>query len=164
MTAEYERILERAVSRRQQITQIGKQLKKMKPKQLQALFQELHDEAFSRIDCLDCANCCAAVGPRLNEQDIERVGKALKLKRKEVIEGYLLLDEDGDYIFREHPCPFLCGDNRCLIYAERPKACREYPHTDQRYIHRYIRQTVINSRHCPAVALMFEALQKREVL
>ena len=161
MTDEYQRILDRAVSRRQSIAAAAGRLKKMKPGELRRLFQDLHDEAFSRIDCLECANCCASVGPLLNDQDIDRIVKALRMKRKDVISTYLREDEDGDMVFRQMPCPFLCGDNTCMIYEARPKACREYPHTDQRYIHRYIRQTVTNSRHCPAVALMFEELLTR---
>lgn len=30
------------------------------------------------------------------------------------------------------PCPLLGRDNYCAVYADRPKACREYPHTDRR--------------------------------
>ncbi len=161
MIEEYKKILERSKSRYQQNKAMGRKLKKMRPKELVKLFQELHDDAFLEIDCLSCANCCTSVGPLVNEQDIERIGKALRLKRKEVIESYLIIDEDNDYVFKEHPCPFLCGDNHCLIYTERPKACREYPHTDQRYIHRYMKQTLENSRLCPAVALMFEEMQRR---
>ncbi len=163
MIEEYEQILQRSKSRFQQNRIIGKRLKKMKPKEITRLFQELHDDAFKEIDCLLCANCCASVGPLVNEQDIERIGKALRLRRRDVIGSYLKIDEDHDYVFKEHPCPFLCGDKRCLIYSDRPKACREYPHTDQRYIHRYINQTVENSRHCPAVALMFEELHRQGV-
>ncbi len=30
------------------------------------------------------------------------------------------------------PCPFLGDDNYCSVYEARPKACREYPHTDRK--------------------------------
>jgi uncharacterized protein len=159
--AAYRRILERAASRKQQTHSMVRKLRQLKPKELVQLFEELHEQAFMQIDCLSCANCCASVGPMLNEQDVQRAAKSLRMKNREFIDTYLRQDEDGDLVFRTMPCPFLCGDNRCLIYEDRPKACREYPHTDQRYVHRYLKQTEINSRHCPAVACMFEELAAR---
>jgi Fe-S-cluster containining protein len=164
MIAEYRAILERAVSRKEQITRVGKKLKKMKSSSVSQLFLELHERAFEQIDCLSCANCCSSVGPLVNDQDIDRLSKALRMSRRELSESYLTEDEDGDMVFSSLPCPLLCPDNRCLVYESRPKACREYPHTDQRYIHRYIKQTVVNSRHCPAVALMFDYILSEDLL
>lgn len=162
MIEEYEQILEISRSRKKQIRSLCKRLRKMKDKQITALFGELHQQAFERIDCLLCANCCSSVGPLLNEQDVDRAAKAFGMKGRDFVTSYLRRDEDGDLVFSSLPCPFLCSDNKCLIYESRPKACREYPHTDQRYIHRYLRQTEINSRHCPAVAVMFEELLNKE--
>lgn len=159
MAPELKRLLERSGSRKAQNKQTLDRLRKDSPKLLQSRFLEAHEQAFQTISCLDCANCCKSVGPLLNSQDIDRCAKALKMKRSEFIGTYLKEDEDGDLVFSSHPCPFLCSDNRCLIYESRPKACREYPHTDQRYIHRYLKQTYENSRHCPAVAKMLEILQ-----
>lgn len=159
MTPALKRLLERSRSRKAQNKQTLDRLRKLNPKLLQSCFLEAHEQAFSTISCLECANCCKHVGPLLNSQDIDRCAKVLKMKRAEFIRVYLKEDEDGDLVFSSHPCPFLCPDNRCLIYENRPKACREYPHTDQRYIHRYLKQTYENSRHCPAVAKMFEILQ-----
>jgi hypothetical protein len=156
MDAEYQAILLRELSRRKQIAQSAKKLKKLRTSEVQALFHALHERAFSRIDCLKCANCCAEVGPLVNDQDIRRFAKALSMSKSSFVSEYLREDEDGDLVFASRRCPFLCDDNRCLVYENRPKACREFPHTDQRYIHRYISQTRINAGHCPAVALMFE--------
>lgn len=45
---------------------------------------------------------------------------------------YLRVDEDNDKVFKSMPCPFLGEDNLCSIYDIRPKACREFPHTDRK--------------------------------
>jgi Fe-S-cluster containining protein len=55
-----------------------------------------------------------------------------------LVETYLLLDEEHDYVFRQQPCPFLGVDNYCSIYEVRPKACREYPHTDRDKFHQLL--------------------------
>lgn len=101
------------------------------------------------------------MGPRLNDTDLRRLARALSMKPGELQRQYLEIDEDGDTIFKDHPCPFLLPDNRCLVYESRPKACREYPHTDDPAIRSLLKLTLINSRFCPAVVLIFEGLFDR---
>lgn len=161
MNDDYRLTVERAVSKKRQITRLVSRLKRQRPSMVQGMLLQVHEQAFQQIDCLQCANCCLHVGPLLNEQDVERIAKALRMKRRDVVRKYLRQDREGDYVFSRLPCPFLMADNLCMIYEHRPKACREYPHTDQRYIHRYLRQTEKNSRLCPAVARMFELLLDR---
>lgn len=76
----YRRILERAASRKQQTHSMIRKLRQLKPKELVQLFEELHEQAFMQIDCLSCANCCASVGPLLNEQDVQRAAKSLRMR------------------------------------------------------------------------------------
>src|ERR1700759_1811130 len=57
----------------------------------------LHAEAFERIDCLQCANCCKTYSPRFKTPDIKRIARHLRMKESELIDTYLRLDEDGDY-------------------------------------------------------------------
>jgi len=109
-------------------------VKKLKPAAADKIFHQLHEEAFEQINCLDCANCCSGLGPRLLKKDIERLSAHLKMKTSELIDTYLQVDEDGDFVFQSMPCPFLMEDNYCMVYSSRPKACREYPHTDQKNI------------------------------
>ncbi len=40
----------------------------------------LHEEAFEKIDCLKCANCCRNFSPRFKTPDIKRIAKHLKMK------------------------------------------------------------------------------------
>jgi hypothetical protein len=77
-----------------------------------------------------------------------------------MIEQYLQLDEEGDYVFRETPCPFLMPDNYCMIYEVRPRACREYPHTDRARFHQILKLTWRNTLVCPAVLEIVEELRK----
>lgn len=117
----------------------------------------LHEEASACIDCLECANCCRSLGPAVYDRDIERMAKALRMKPSEVVSGYLRLDEDGDYVFRSMPCPFLMPDNYCSIYENRPKACREYPHTDRKKFFQIYKLTVKNASVCP---IAYQVLSK----
>lgn len=158
MDPEYLEIVERAKSRKGVYRQLVQRLRRKGPKDLREKIQRFHEEAFEEIDCLRCANCCSSLGPRLSELDVSRLGKALAMKPGEFKHRYLMRDEDGDVIFREHPCPLLMEDNRCLVYERRPKACREYPHTDDPKIRSMLKLTLTNSAYCPVVALVFERL------
>jgi len=138
-----------------------KRLKTKKPKNLDDLVHELHEEAFEKFNCLDCANCCKTIGPRLIDKDIERLAKHLKMKISDFIEKYVMTDEDGDFVFKEHPCPFLLPDNYCLVYESRPKACREYPHTDRKRFYQILSLSHKNCETCPVVFEIFEELKQR---
>ncbi len=136
-------------------------LKKKPPKDLDYVMQELHEEEFERTDCLMCANCCKTTGPLFTNADIERIAKFLKLKPQQFIEQYLQVDEDNDHVLQEVPCTFLAPDNYCLIYEVRPKACREYPHTDRKKFHQITNLTLKNTTICPAAFNIVEEMKKR---
>lgn len=147
---------------RSETTAFLKKLKKKKPKSLDDLVHELHIDAFSKFSCLDCANCCKTIGPRLIDKDVERLAKHLKMKPSEFMEQYIQVDEDGDMIFREHPCPFLMPDNYCMVYESRPRACREYPHTDRKRFYQILSLSHKNCETCPVVYEIFEEMKKKE--
>lgn len=79
------------------------------------LLPRLHEEAFEQIDCLQCANCCKNYSPRFKTPDIKRISKHLKLKESVFIDTYLRLDEDGDYVVKNSPCPFF-GRRKLLLH------------------------------------------------
>ena len=136
---------------------------KKNKKQLEKMDNEihfLHEEISAKINCLECANCCKTLGPAIYDKDIEKIAKALRLKPSEVVEQYLRLDEDKDYVFQSMPCPFLMPDNYCSIYESRPKACREYPHTDRKKFYQIYNLTVKNTSTCPiAYEVLKEVIQ-----
>jgi Fe-S-cluster containining protein len=96
------------------------------------LFHPRHEEIFEEVDCLACANCCKTTSPIFTDIDIERIAKHLRMRPAQLIDKYLHLDKDQDYVLNSSPCTFLGADNYCSIYEVRPRACREYPHTDRK--------------------------------
>ncbi|NAS32420.1 YkgJ family cysteine cluster protein [Flavobacteriaceae bacterium R38] len=135
-------------------------LKKKPPKNLDYVMQELHEEEFEKTDCLKCANCCKTTGPLFTNADIERIAKHFKLKPQKFIDQYLKVDEDNDHILKEVPCIFLGADNYCSIYDVRPKACREYPHTDRKKFYQINNLTLKNTSICPAAYNIVETMMK----
>ena len=137
-----------------------KKLKKKPPKDLDYIMHELHEETFEQINCLECANCCRTTGPLFTDKDIERISKFMRLKPSQFIDRYLRIDEDQDYVLKTVPCTFLADDNYCSIYEVRPKACREYPHTDRNKFHQITDLTLKNTAICPAAFDIVEKLKK----
>lgn len=136
-------------------------LKKKAPKNLDKIVQEVHTEVFREIDCTKCANCCKMLGPLFTEADISRIAKHFRMRLPVFEDIYLRVDEDNDKVFKSMPCPFLGEDNLCSIYDIRPKACREFPHTDRKKIYQINHLTIQNTLICPAVYLFVEKLQER---
>ena len=134
-------------------------LSKVNDDRLDDMFHENHEEVFAQTDCLQCANCCKTTSPIFYPVDIDRLSKALRMKPGEFIEKYLVIDEDRDYVLKSAPCPFLGADNYCSVYESRPRACREYPHTDRKKMSQVLDLTYRNTLVCPAVLEIVERIK-----
>ena len=119
---------------------------------------DLHEEAFSKIDCVQCANCCKNYSPRFKTPDIKRIAKHLRMKESVFIDTYLQVDEDGDFVAKTKPCPFLGVDNYCSIYEQRPSDCHRFPYTDEDVLIKRPNLSLKNSTFCPAVYYVLEKL------
>ncbi len=133
-------------------------LAKAGKKEVLRALPELHEKAFEKIDCLKCARCCKGYSPRFKMPDIKRISKSLQLKETAFIEKYLEYDDEGDYVARSTPCPFLEDNNECRVYEDRPTDCRRFPYTDEDVILKRPQLTMKNSTFCPIVVSVMEGL------
>ena len=122
------------------------------------LLPDLHEEAFSKINCLECAACCKNYSPRFKTPDIKRISKHLGMRESLFIEKYLNVDEEGDFVVKSTPCPFLGSDNKCSVYDVRPSDCARFPYTDEDVIIRRKALTLKNASFCPATFYVLEKL------
>lgn len=118
----------------------------------------LHEEAFEKVDCLSCAACCKNYSPRFKTPDVKRISKHLGMRESEFIETYLKVDEDGDFVVKSSPCPFLGQDNFCSIYEVRPSDCHRFPYTDEDVIIKRQALTLKNSTFCPITFYVLDKL------
>lgn len=158
---DFEKLKVNAEKVEKETKQFFKRLKKNKPKNLDDIVHELDEEFFDDFDCLDCANCCKTLGPRVLPKDIERLSSHLKMKEADFVDKYLKIDEDNDYVFKSMPCPFLDSENYCIVYDQRPKACKEFPHTSQKRFYQVLDETLLNTAICPVVFDIIEKLKKK---
>lgn len=156
---EYTEDLERGIAQFKRNKKALQRMRKGSIKSLDRSFHEAHDEVFQEIDCLSCANCCKTTSPIFRDVDIERLSKRLKVAPAEFVDLYLKMDHEGDYVLRSSPCVFLMDDNKCSVYEDRPKACREYPHTDRKKMQQILGLTLKNTKVCPAVVRIVEKIR-----
>jgi uncharacterized protein len=121
----------------------------------------LHKEAFSIIDCTQCANCCKTSTPLFGKPDVRRIAEHLGVTPANFTTTYLKADEDGDLVLKTLPCPFLGADNHCTIYEVRPRDCAEYPHTQKKGLTFRTHSVAQNSLACPAVFYIIEQMRAR---
>ncbi|MEA4975100.1 MAG: YkgJ family cysteine cluster protein [Paludibacter sp.] len=153
------------------ISKLNEEAKKQKPlwiryfkknkksiEKMDVQIHALHDRYSAEIDCLSCGNCCRSLGPRITDKDVDRLAKHFRMKAVDFISQYLRTDEDGDMVFKTMPCPFLGADNYCAVYENRPKACREYPHTDRKKFYQIYMLSVENASTCPIVYKVLQDL------
>ena len=145
-----------------QIKQIARWFTNLSKRKYISLLPTLHENAFSSISCLSCAACCKSYSPRFKTPDIKRISKHLKCKESIFINTYLILDEEGDFVAKSLPCPFLNNNNHCSIYSVRPSDCQRFPYTDEdTFLHR-AHITLKNASFCPAVVHVLKQIEQIE--
>ncbi len=118
-----------------------------------ALFKDHSEEVEQRINCLNCANCCKTISPIIEPEEIPQLLQAMGIESGDLFEKYIEMDSDGDFVFKMQPCPMLeLETNQCKIYENRPKACREFPHTRGKNMRLYSDLLSKNYDICPIVA------------
>lgn len=157
----YQQELDDAYEIKEEIAKAFKKLSKKKHNKVDEMFHELHEEAFEKIDCLECGNCCKTTSPIFRDIDAKRISKKLKITQANFEKQYLKKDSDGDWVLQTAPCSFLGHDNQCGIYDFRPQACREYPHTDRKRMVSILDITLKNVEVCPAVAKIAIQIPKK---
>ena len=113
--------------------------------------QQIHEEVFEEIDCLECANCCTTIPPIISKRDEKRIAAHLNISTEKFKNTYIRVDEDGDAVLNSIPCTFLEEDNKCRIYEVRPTACRQYPHTGEMEFYKNLSLHKRNVKYCPAL-------------
>ena len=69
-------------------------LKQRSPKKVDRIALELHQEAFSIVDCTKCAHCCRTLRVVVTDDDIPRIAAHLGMAPDEFIATYLERDEE----------------------------------------------------------------------
>jgi Fe-S-cluster containining protein len=80
------------------------------------------------------------------------------MKESDFIDTYLNVDDEGDFVVKTTPCPFLGSDNFCSIYDVRPSDCARFPYTDEDVFIKRQKLTLKNATFCPITVFVLEKL------
>jgi hypothetical protein len=138
-------------------------LEKKPPRGLDRLKLEADKEAWTRTDCLDCANCCKTMSPTYTRKDIHRISRHLGMTESAFREKWLYKDKTGDWMNVKQPCQFLdTRTNLCSIYEVRPRDCAGFPHhTTKKMNADYMHMYKQNVEYCPATYRLVESLMEK---
>ncbi|MBN9385396.1 MAG: YkgJ family cysteine cluster protein [Chitinophagaceae bacterium] len=132
------------------------------PRGLDELKMEADKQAWSRTDCLDCANCCKTMSPTYTQKDVKRIAAHLGMTENAFREKWLYKDRTGDWMNVKQPCQFLdLKTNMCNIYAVRPADCAGFPHHNKRKMVEYMHMYQQNIEYCPATYRVVEYIQEK---
>jgi len=137
-------------------------LKLKSTKKVDRIALELHQEAFSIVDCTNCANCCRTLRAIFSDEDIARISGHLGMARDVFIAAYRERDEQHDrYRTKTISCPFLGDDSQCTIYDVRPEKCQGHTFTDKPDFAFSTINHANNAVVCPAVFYVVEQMKRR---
>lgn len=151
----------KAARKKDKLVKFLKKLDKVVPEDLPKLVAEEEANAWQKVGCLECANCCKTMTPTYTKEDVRRISAHFNMTPKEFKSKWLYKDETGDWMNTSTPCQFLDDKNMCTIYAIRPVDCAEFPHHNKKPFDEY-NDTFINNVHrCPATFELVNRLRKR---
>ncbi|WP_066631407.1 YkgJ family cysteine cluster protein [Labilibacter marinus] len=108
------------------------------------IVHRLNDEISSKIDCVECGNCCLNIRPAADEMVLARFVKDEDIEKVKYVWGFACKNLDG---------------KKCTIYQDRYHECRDFPYLDtDDFIHR-VHGVVQNYEICPIVFNVYERLK-----
>jgi Fe-S-cluster containining protein len=128
--------------------------------ELDAVVRKTTDEVWAQIDCTACAHCCKTLYPILDREDIDRLAQRFGVTAKKFGQEFLMRGDGGEWAMKCAPCPFL-KDNKCSVYQDRPKACRDFPYLHSSGFRQRMLGAIENAASCPIVYNTMEQLKRR---
>jgi len=126
--------------------------------ELDRQFKKLHEKYFKIYDCKKCRNCCKEIGISMSEEELDKICNYLKLDKEKYIEKNLI-NNYGEYSFKDTKCKFLDECNNCQIENCLPITCKEYPYTNKEERLFSLLGVVANASVCPVVFEILEELK-----
>ncbi len=152
----------RAYQKKKVLASFMKKLEKKRPRKAHAMMREAEKEAWKKIDCTSCGNCCMTMTPTWKKSEIKRLATHLGMTYQEFYDKWLYTeDETGDIMNRTTPCQFFnVKKGLCNVYEMRPHDCATFPHLYRKDFFDQMEVYTDNLHRCPATLVAMEHLHK----
>ena len=74
-------------------------LRNHKEEHIFTVIKKIHQEVFTRIDCIECANCCKTIPALVTNSDIKRIASVLNISAKQFLRKYVRPNDFGVSLF-----------------------------------------------------------------
>lgn len=123
------------------------------------IFREAHYEVFSKINCLECMNCCKVYTLDITNAEAESISDHIGIDVADLMDFCDYNEVENLYTISKTPCMFL-KDNKCSIGECKPESCIEYPGTDHEGVVWRLFSILDRSLVCPAVYEILEYVKE----
>jgi Fe-S-cluster containining protein len=134
---------------------------KLTTEETDEIARQTTDEVWKQIDCTQCAHCCRTLQVVVDGNDVDRLAARFGMTSRQFSRRYVAVDDDRTRYFAASPCPFLGEDNRCTVYEDRPKACRDFPYMHEKHFVGRSLMMISNTSVCPIVFNVWQRLKSK---
>jgi Fe-S-cluster containining protein len=127
--------------------------------QFDAIAHPVVEEITSKIDCIQCGNCCRHQEPGIDNDEIEKLAKCKNMSVEGFKNDFVAWDKEGISFMFQKPCTFLQG-NICSVYTDRPNSCADFPGLHRANLKWRMKQVKENYSLCPIVFNVVERLKE----
>jgi Fe-S-cluster containining protein len=127
-------------------------------------FRHMAEDIQEQIDCTKCGNCCKVATTPLQQRDVDKLAKFLRIPAQRFLNEYCMESEDEGVILKrtdETGCIFLDG-TLCSVYEARPSTCEDFPHLvrGSGSLQSRMWQMIDRACYCPIVYNTLEAFKE----
>ena len=133
-------------------------LKRADDTELDERVHTINNRVTAAIDCTQCGNCCKTLVINVTPAEIDALGHALEMTPSAVKEKYIEESQQGSCYMNTMPCNFL-SENKCTIYTNRFKECRDFPHLHKPGFQQRFLGTLGHYGRCPIIYNVIEELK-----
>ena len=154
-------IAQESITKEEENVRLREILKNKNSDVVDELVFQLNESISSQIDCTQCGNCCRSLMINIDSEDAQRLAAHLHTSAKKFEEKYIEHSSEGTLaVMNAIPCHFL-HENKCTVYAARPKECREFPALHHKGFTERLFAVFMHYGRCPIVYNVIEALKTK---
>ena len=151
-------ISSKATEREEENDQFLKFIQQQDDEVLDNLVHKLNENISVAIDCTQCGNCCKSLIINVASEEVKPLADCLGKSEESVKEQFIEESLSGNLFINSIPCHFL-EDNKCTIYENRFKECRDFPHLHKPGFRKRLSGTLLHYGNCPIVFNVIESMK-----
>ncbi|MBA3828510.1 MAG: YkgJ family cysteine cluster protein [Taibaiella sp.] len=127
---------------------------------LDRLVHGINKTVSAAIDCTQCGNCCKTLIINVTRPEAAHLADHLGMPLADFNDKYIEESQQGNCFMNTMPCNFL-SENKCTVYTNRFKECRDFPHLHKPGFRARFAGTLMHYGNCPIIYNVVEELKQQ---